>query len=656
MDRIRSLVGMARRRLFLQEWLCASMTAAVVSCGILLVLVLERRLLGFGAAAGVPSRSAAWLLIAVIVMLAVAALAGWLRVRSRMRSEADVALELDARIRSGERLSTALALAADAGAERDPFARAAIADAVAFAGDPMLAGRTREAFPVQATGRWWIAPAVLGLTIVAWMTVPQREAATPQTKDDVVRAAERKQTSEEKRLEELVKQVERSPELAAKLDAELESARRTLDEGARGPVRSPEEAARESLRRMAEMEQRLAEVSDSKESKASRELQDALAKLELPKDQNAARELAEALKQGDFEAAKKAVAELQKAAAASDLSKEDREKLAKSLEDTAKQLDSLAKDPSKLAEALKSAGMDPALANNPAALQQALAQSKDLNESQKQSIQKMAQSIKDAQQQLGQMSQKMDQMAQQCKNPGQQGEQAKGQQGQQGEQGQKGQQGEQQGQQGQQPGDQGKQGDGGKEGDAMSQMLDQAETDRQMAKAADEASGQCKGGSDSMSESDADSALRASSESERGKPGSSGAGRRQGSGNGREEGASGGDRKIRETAFGTKFQKQKGPKQDGDVIARQLVAGQSPTGESRVGLEQVAGTIAAGYEKGSDEDPVPAHLRDVHKQYFGDLRKKFDERGVQPAKPAGGAAPAPAAPPAAPGAGAGNGG
>ena len=647
MERIRSLVGMARRRLFLQEWLSASMVAAVVACALLLLVVLERRLFGLSAALGVPSRSAAWLLGAAIMLLAVAALVGWLRVHSRMRSESDVALELDARIRSGERLSTALALAADEGAASDPFARAAIADAVAFAGDPLLAGRTREAFPVQVTGRWWIAPALLGLAIVAWMTVPQRETAAPPGKDDVVRAAERKQTPEEKRLEELVKQVERSPELAAKLDAELEMARRTLDEGARGPVRSPEDAARESLRRMAEMEQRLAEVSGSKESKASRELQDALAKLELPKDQNAARDLAEALKQGDFEAAKKAVAELQKAAAASDLSKEDREKLAKSLEDTSKQLESLAKDPSKLAEALKSAGMDPALANNPAALQQAIAQSKDLNESQKQSIQKMAQSIKDAQQQLGQMSQKMDQMAQQCKNPGQQGPQSKGQQG---EQGQQAQQGEQ-GQQAEQSGDQGKQGESGKEGDAMTQMLDKAETDRQMAKAADDAGGKCQGGGDSMSESDADSALRASSESEKGR--SAGAGGKQGSGNVRQEGASGGDRKIRETAFGTKFQKQKGPKQDGDVIARQLVAGQSPTGESRVGLEQVAGTIAAGYEKGSDEDPVPAHLRDVHKQYFGDLRKKFDERGVQPAKPAGGAAPAP---PAAPGAGAGNGG
>jgi hypothetical protein len=647
MERIRSLVGMARRRLFLQEWLSASMAAAVVACALLLLVVLERRLFGLSAALGVPSRSAAWLLGAAIMLLAVAALVGWLRVHSRMRSESDVALELDARIRSGERLSTALALAADEGAASDPFARAAIADAVAFAGDPLLAGRTREAFPVQVTGRWWIAPALLGLAIVAWMTVPQRETAAPPGKDDVVRAAERKQTPEEKRLEELVKQVERSPELAAKLDAELEMARRTLDEGARGPVRSPEDAARESLRRMAEMEQRLAEVSGSKESKASRELQDALAKLELPKDQNAARDLAEALKQGDFEAAKKAVAELQKAAAASALSKEDREKLAKSLEDTSKQLESLAKDPSKLAEALKSAGMDPALANNPAALQQAIAQSKDLNESQKQSIQKMAQSIKDAQQQLGQMSQKMDQMAQQCKNPGQQGPQSKGQQG---EQGQQAQQGEQ-GQQAEQSGDQGKQGESGKEGDAMTQMLDKAETDRQMAKAADDAGGKCQGGGDSMSESDADSALRASSESEKGR--SAGAGGKQGSGNVRQEGASGGDRKIRETAFGTKFQKQKGPKQDGDVIARQLVAGQSPTGESRVGLEQVAGTIAAGYEKGSEDDPVPAHLRDVHKQYFGDLRKKFDERGVQPAKPAGGAAPAP---PAAPGAGAGNGG
>ena len=51
---------------------------------------------------------------------------------------------------------------------------------------------------------------------------------------------------------------------------------------------------------------------------------------------------------------------------------------------------------------------------------------------------------------------------------------------------------------------------------------------------------------------------------------------------------------------------------------------------------------------------MPAHLREVHKRYFGDLRKRFEEKGVAPAAPAGTAAPAGGAPPAgAPASGAG---
>jgi hypothetical protein len=305
--------------------------------------------------------------------------------------------------------------------------------------------------------------------------------------------------------------------------------------------------------------------------------------------------------------------------------------LAKALENTAKQLETLSKDPAKMAEALRSAGMDPALANNAQALQQAIAQSKDLNDSQKEALQKMAQSVKDAQSQLGQMSQQMDQMASQCKNPGQQGQKGdKGQQGQKGQSGEKGEKGDQGSE------SQGQSGQGeksGKDGGDMAQMLDQAESDRQMAMAADSANGQCQGGQQSsgMSEAEADSALSASAESAKS---GNGNGKKQGSSGNRAE-AGGGDRAFRETGFGTKLQKEKGQKQDGDVIARQLVAGQSPVGESRVGLQEVAGTIATGYERGSEDDPVPAHLRDVHKRYFGDLRKKFEERGVEAKKPAG---------------------
>ena len=611
----------------LQALLSAALAALPFTAALVCLLVLERRLLGASSAIGVPSRSSAWLALALLAAAPAAAADGWWRARAVRPTDDAVAIEVDARVRSGERFSTALALEADASAAADPFARAAIADAVRHASEPDVASRVREAFPVTAPARWWAGPAVLAAAVVLWATVPQLESARAEDADARTAAAERVPTPEEKRLEDVVKQIEQSPELAAKLDAELDAARKAIDEGATGPVRTPEQAAREAMKRMAELQARRDEVTDSRESKESKALQDALAKLELPKDSNAARDLAEALKQGDFAAAKEALQSLQKQAAKdSGLSTEEREQLAKALEDTAKQLDALSKDPAKLAEALKQAGMDPSLANNPAALQEAMKQASQLNQSQREALQKMAESMQGAQSKLAQMSQEMQKSASECRNPGQsQGQQSQSQQsqGQSGSEQASGQQSESQ--------------DGSS---SMSQMLSEAESERQMAMAAEDAKSQCQGGGDGMSESEADSALRASAEGD-GASGGKG-GKKEGTGGGRAQ-ASGGDRSMRETAFGTKFQKQKGARGEGDVIARQLVAGQAPVGESRVALEEVAGTIATGYERGSEDDPVPAHLREVHKRYFGELRQKFAEKGVKPAAPG---AAAPSAPPA----------
>ena len=647
MDRIRSLVSLARRRLLLEAWLRASWLAAAISVGAVVLAILERRLVGASSGLHWWASGLAWLAAVLALALSVGAAVGWWRIRSQRRTDEQVAMEVDGRIDSGERLATAIALTADPAASTDPFGRAALADAIAFASKPELAARVREAFPVRAPARWWPLPASVALVLVAWFAVPQLERAAPDpAKAAAASAARAEKPPEERRLEEVVKQIEQNAELAKKLDAELAAARKTIEEGASGPVRNPEDAARESMKRLAELQERLAEVSAGKESQASRELRDALSKLELPKDQNAARDLSEALKQGDFKAAKDALAKLQEAAKGDGkLSAEEREKLAKALEDTAKQLESLSKDPSKLADALKNAGMDPALANNPLALKQAIQASKDLNESQKQALQQMAQSMQDAQGKLAQMSQQMSQMSEQCKNPGQGQQGQNGQQSQQSQQasgqgqqgGQKDQQqanGGQQSQQSQQSGEQ-----GGEQGGAsqMSQMLDEAETERQMAMAAEGAKSQCQSGG--MSEGEADSALRASSD-DPSNASSNSRGSKSGAGGGRGV-ADGGDRKFRETTFGTKFQKQKGERQEGDVIAQQLVAGESPTGESRVALEQVAERIAPGYERGTDDDPVPAHLREVHKKYFGELRKKLEAKGVK-------AAPAAPAPPAAP--------
>jgi hypothetical protein len=96
--------------------------------------------------------------------------------------------------------------------------------------------------------------------------------------------------------------------------------------------------------------------------------------------------------------------------------------------------------------------------------------------------------------------------------------------------------------------------------------------------------------------------------------------------------------------FGTQARQEAGDRRDGNVIAQQLVAGEAPVGESRVALEEVASRITPGYERGTEDDPVPAHLREVHKQYFGDLRKRLERKGVKvPDAPAAGA---PAAKPA----------
>lgn len=617
MDRIRSLVSMARRRMFLAEWLGAAWPVAWVALAAVVVLVLERRLLGVSAGLSWWAAGTAWFAVSVVAALAAASLAGWVRARSTRRTDEQVAIDLDGRIGSGERLATAISLAGTGAPPEDPFARAAVADAIAWASRPEASSRARDAYPLRLPARWWSLPAALVAACAAWFLVPQLERAAEKEAAAAAASEPRAKSEEQRRLEEVIRQVESNEQLAAKLDAELAAAKKAVEEGADGPRRSPEEAAREAARRQAEIQQRLEEITKGSEAAASKDLRDKLATLDLPPDPSLARELAQSLKQGDFKAAKDAIAKIQEAIKAdSGLSKEEREKLAKGLESAAKQLDALSTDPSKLADALKNAGLDPALANNPSALQQAIQSSQQLNASQKEAIRKAAQSSQDAQQKLAEMSKQCNSMGTQCRNP-QQGQQAGG--------------GDKDGQQSQQQAQQGQQ--GGSSGDSkMAQMLDEAETERQMQMAAESANSSCQGGG--MSESEADSALAASAGSDEESDGAGGGkGEKGGSGGGRGQ-AEGGDRKMRQTAFGTKFQKQKGQRQDGDVIAQQLVSGKSPTGESRVALEQIAAEIAPGYERGTDEDPVPAHLREVHKRYFGDLRKKLEQKGIKPAAPA----------------------
>jgi hypothetical protein len=104
--------------------------------------------------------------------------------------------------------------------------------------------------------------------------------------------------------------------------------------------------------------------------------------------------------------------------------------------------------------------------------------------------------------------------------------------------------------------------------------------------------------------------------------------------------AAGGNREIKKTAFGTKEHQQKGARGEGDIIARQLVQGESPVGENLVKLEAVATRIATSAEKGSEDDPIPPHLQEVSKQYFGKLNKVMEAKGVKAGTPSPTPAPA----------------
>ena len=85
----------------------------------------------------------------------------------------------------------------------------------------------------------------------------------------------------------------------------------------------------------------------------------------------------------------------------------------------------------------------------------------------------------------------------------------------------------------------------------------------------------------------------------------------------------GGNAPIAPTPAGTVDQREKVENRGGDIIARELIEGEVEVGESRAALRRVADKIARGDEEGVEDEPVPPHLRDVHRHYFGELEKRI---------------------------------
>jgi hypothetical protein len=546
MNEIRNVLKTAASRLNVSAFLDRLHWVAIVAAGIALALMIADRV---PAQAFVP-----WLWVgpALAGLAAVIAIVWW---RQRRATEQHVAVVVDERLDLREKLSTALCVLG----RDDAFAQAAIEDAVNAARDPRTQELVRRRFKVEPPRLWWISPLLI-LCAMLTSIVPQmdlfRKDAPAQS--DILQA----KMQAEEAVDAIVNTIKQSPELEKELSAMIgEMSREGTDPNA--PFKKPEDIKRDALKKATDIQKKLEEITNGEKGKTAEAMEQALNQLQKPQEDGDAKELADALAKGDFAKAQEAIKDLMAKAEKGQLSPEEKKAAAEALENIAKQLEEMAKQQEKLQDALKQAGLDPNLANNPQAMQQAIQNAQNLNEQQKQELKQMAQ----AQAAAAQMCQGM---AGACQNM------AAGLNGQQGKAGQ---------------------------GQAQAgQMLGEMEALQQLLQQAKMAQGQCQGACQGLGQGLA-------------------MGNKQGMGMGQRGQGRGGKAPIAPTPTGTKETKADVNTVEGDIIAKTLFEGQQVRGESKAKLVAVVEEARQGFDEGQQDEATHRKYQEAQQHYFGELEK-----------------------------------
>ena len=541
-----------------------------------------------------------------VIVGALAALAMW-HYFTRMTRMPDVAVAsvIDVRMKLHDRLSTAVAVA-----ERtDAFARAAVEDGIRIATDKRMQEALARAIPIAAPRRWWAGPTLTAIACAIWWFVPglsMGHAAQDLTKSETELQSARE--AARMQIDSLQAQIESKPELSQAL-ADAGSDKKLSGDPSEEKLKSADDVRRETTRQVNDLSKRLDDLLQGEKAQQLEAMKEALGRIE-PTKAGPLKKLAEALKRGDAQRAKSELADLQKQVKDATMDEQSRAELAAQLSELAKQLKEGAEANDALKKALENAGLDGDLAKNPAAAKAAVEAAKNLNEEQVQALKQALQAQAKSNESMDKLARACESMCSQCKNGGAKAGKSQSKASQGGEGGKSS--------------DETGEGDAGLASDALSEM----EMLNELMKDAESARSQCQKSSCSGGATPSDQSGRSSMN----------ANRAQGQG---------GQRTKEQTATGTRARKEKVESTGGDVIARQLVEAPPVVGESRATLQQLSGDIGTGSEEGTEEDPVPANLREVHKHYFGDLKKKIDAKTAQPVAPASDPSASPAAQPAA---------
>ena len=83
---------------------------------------------------------------------------------------------------------------------------------------------------------------------------------------------------------------------------------------------------------------------------------------------------------------------------------------------------------------------------------------------------------------------------------------------------------------------------------------------------------------------------------------------------------------VRATQFNSEDMMSESQDLDAEPIARDFVQGSGTSGEVATRtLTVIEHQVQAGLEEGSEEDQVPAALREAHQKYFSQWKKKIDQ-------------------------------
>ncbi len=523
----------------------------------------------FAGALGFDAGGATALAVAVSIVVAVIGVAGFTRALRERRVRGDLAVASLLDVRMG--LHDRLSTALAVADRADPFAQAARASGVSAATDRRIEQGIAKAVPIAVPPRWWMGPGISALAIVLWLVLPSWDwSAVADAASSTDAELDAARRASTAQVETLEMAIKENPQLAQAM-ADTATANAAMAEKTNEDLRTPEDIRRETTRQVNELSKRLDDVLNSEKAMQMDALKDALRRIEPSKD-GPLGALSEALKRADAQAAKRALEQLRKLADSPELSESARKELGQQLDQLASQVESAAQSGDTLRKALEAAGLDGDLAKSADAARKAIDSAKGLNEAQKEALRKALSAQQNAAKQLEKVAKACKALGSQCNKPG-----------------------------------------SAKDGAASacqsaSEALSEAETLSEMLKDAECARGQCQ------------SACRSSAagESAMNSPGGLGAG---------------GERTKEETATGTKLRKERVAVNGGDVIARQLVDAPPLQGESRAKVERLSGEIGKGYEEGTEDDPVPAALRDVHKRYFGDLKRAIDQKSGKDASP-----------------------